>query len=94
MSAQAALLATVLNNPTQFDTDSTDPVVKARILDRYRYVLDGMRQTGTITRGAVQRLGQGGAADPQEAEGQPLQGRPGLPARHGSQGAVQARCPR
>jgi membrane peptidoglycan carboxypeptidase len=46
---EAALLATVLNNPTRFDTDSTDPVVKARILDRYRYVLDGMRQTGTIT---------------------------------------------
>ncbi|WP_185441761.1 transglycosylase domain-containing protein [Kribbella qitaiheensis] len=46
---EAALLATVLNNPTRFDTDSTEPAVKQRVLDRYRYVLDGMRQTGTIT---------------------------------------------
>ncbi|MBB6565493.1 penicillin-binding protein [Kribbella sandramycini] len=44
---EAAFLATVLNNPTLFDID-----VKAnhpRILQRYRYVLDGMRLSGTIT---------------------------------------------
>jgi membrane peptidoglycan carboxypeptidase len=44
---QAALLATILNNPTRFDTDNPDN--KKRILERYRYVLDGMRQIGTIT---------------------------------------------
>ncbi|HEY0688203.1 MAG TPA: transglycosylase domain-containing protein [Kribbella sp.] len=44
---QAALLATVLNNPTRFDP--TDPAAKARVLQRYQYVLDGMRQIGTIS---------------------------------------------
>jgi membrane peptidoglycan carboxypeptidase len=46
---QAALLATVLNNPTIFDPDDKSKATQARILARYRYVLDGMRQTGTIT---------------------------------------------
>lgn len=46
---QAALLATVLNNPTVFDPYDKSPTTKKRILERYRYVLDGMRQTGTIT---------------------------------------------
>ena len=44
---QAALLATILNNPSLFDPD--DPANHQRILERYRYVLDGMRQMGTIT---------------------------------------------
>ncbi|MDX6280073.1 MAG: hypothetical protein QOH03_1144, partial [Kribbellaceae bacterium] len=43
---QAAFLATVLNNPTRFDPDN--PAAHQRILERYRYVLDGMRQSGTI----------------------------------------------
>lgn len=46
---QAAFLATVLNNPTRFDPDDKSAVTQQRILERYRYVLDGMRQTGTIT---------------------------------------------
>ncbi|HET6299478.1 MAG TPA: transglycosylase domain-containing protein, partial [Kribbella sp.] len=46
---QAAFLATVLNNPTIFDPDQKDAAAQKRILERYRYVLDGMRQTGTIT---------------------------------------------
>jgi membrane peptidoglycan carboxypeptidase len=46
---QAALLATVLNNPTVFDPDDTSLATKQRILGRYQYVLDGMRQMGTIT---------------------------------------------
>lgn len=46
---QAALLATVLNNPTLFDVDDTDPRTKQRIIERYHYVLDGMQQMGTIT---------------------------------------------
>ncbi|MGW1344791.1 transglycosylase domain-containing protein [Kribbella sp. NPDC002412] len=46
---QAALLATVLNNPTVFDPDDTSPATQKRILGRYQYVLDGMRQMGTIT---------------------------------------------
>ena len=44
---QAAFLATVLNNPSYFDPDK--PEAQKRILERYRYVLDGMRQTGTIS---------------------------------------------
>jgi membrane peptidoglycan carboxypeptidase len=44
---QAALLATVLNNPTRFNP--TDPANKSVVMDRYRYVLDGMRQIGTIS---------------------------------------------
>jgi membrane peptidoglycan carboxypeptidase len=46
---QAALLATVLNNPTLFDVNDPDPRTKKRIIDRYHYVLDGMRLSGTIT---------------------------------------------
>ncbi|GAA1110056.1 transglycosylase domain-containing protein [Kribbella jejuensis] len=47
---QAALLATVLNNPTLFDVDDlNDPRTAKRIIERYRYVLDGMQQMGTIT---------------------------------------------
>ncbi len=45
--AESALLATILNNPSTFDPDQ--PENKKRILERYRYVLDGMRQMGTIT---------------------------------------------
>ncbi|WP_427887383.1 transglycosylase domain-containing protein [Kribbella sp. GL6] len=46
---QAALLATVLNNPTLFNVDRTDVATKRRIIERYHYVLDGMQQMGTIT---------------------------------------------
>ncbi|TCO46273.1 membrane peptidoglycan carboxypeptidase [Kribbella antiqua] len=46
---QAALLATVLNNPTIFDPEDKDATTKKRVLGRYQYVLDGMRQMGTIT---------------------------------------------
>ncbi|NUR99899.1 MAG: penicillin-binding protein, partial [Kribbellaceae bacterium] len=46
---QTALLATVLNNPTLFDVSDPDPRTQKRILDRYRYVLDGMQQMGTIS---------------------------------------------
>ncbi|TDO67419.1 membrane peptidoglycan carboxypeptidase [Kribbella sp. VKM Ac-2571] len=46
---QAALLATVLNNPSLFDVTDTDPRTKQRIIERYHYVLDGMQQMGTIT---------------------------------------------
>jgi membrane peptidoglycan carboxypeptidase len=46
---QAAFLATVLNNPTVFDPDDKSAATQKRILDRYRYVLDGLRQLGTIT---------------------------------------------
>ncbi|WP_405059240.1 penicillin-binding protein [Kribbella sp. NBC_01505] len=44
---QAAYLATVLNNPTRFDSD--DPTAAKRILGRYRYVLNGMAEMATIT---------------------------------------------
>jgi membrane peptidoglycan carboxypeptidase len=46
---QAALLATVLNNPTLFDVTDPDPRTKERIIGRYHYVLDGMQQMGTIS---------------------------------------------
>lgn len=44
---ESALLATILNNPSLFNPD--EPENKPRILERYRYVLDGMQQMGTIT---------------------------------------------
>ncbi|MBB5982014.1 transglycosylase domain-containing protein [Kribbella solani] len=46
---QAALLATVLNNPRLFDVNDPDPRTKKRIIERYHYVLLGMQQMGTIT---------------------------------------------
>ncbi len=46
-TGEAALLATILNNPTAFDPD--EPANHQRILERYRYVLDGMQKMGTIT---------------------------------------------
>jgi membrane peptidoglycan carboxypeptidase len=46
---QAALLATVLNNPTLFNVEDTDPQTKKRVIDRYHYVLNGMQLMGTIT---------------------------------------------
>lgn len=44
---QAAYLATVLNNPTWFDSDN--PAAAGRTLSRYRYVLHGMTELSTIT---------------------------------------------
>ncbi|MEV6285633.1 transglycosylase domain-containing protein [Kribbella sp. NPDC051770] len=44
---QAAYLATVLNNPTRFDADL--PGAGKRILGRYKYVLSGMAELGTIS---------------------------------------------
>lgn len=44
---QSAFLATVLNNPGAFNP--SEPDNHARILDRYRYVLGGMQEMGTIT---------------------------------------------
>ncbi|WP_406049803.1 transglycosylase domain-containing protein [Kribbella sp. NBC_00889] len=55
---QAAFLATVLNNPTLFDIDDPDPRTKTRIIERYRYVLDGMRQNGTITQAQATAYGK------------------------------------
>jgi membrane peptidoglycan carboxypeptidase len=46
---EAALLATVLNNPSLFDVEDDDPRTKQRIIQRYKYVLDGMQQMGTIS---------------------------------------------
>jgi membrane peptidoglycan carboxypeptidase len=44
---QAAVLASVINNPTAFDPDEKDN--RARLLDRYRYVIGSMAETGDIT---------------------------------------------
>ncbi|CAI9403079.1 transglycosylase domain-containing protein [Aestuariimicrobium sp. T2.26MG-19.2B] len=46
---QAAVLASVLNNPSLFDP-SEGPNNSKRLLDRYRYVLDGMLEMGKITK--------------------------------------------
>ncbi|WBQ04713.1 transglycosylase domain-containing protein [Kribbella sp. CA-293567] len=50
---QAAYLATVLNNPTWFDSDR--PEAAGRTLSRYRYVLHGMAELGTIRAGQEAR---------------------------------------
>ncbi|MDX2973020.1 transglycosylase domain-containing protein [Kribbella solani] len=55
---QAALLATVLNNPSLFDVNDPDPRTKKRIIERYQYVLDGMRQMGTITQAQQAQYGK------------------------------------
>jgi membrane peptidoglycan carboxypeptidase len=47
---QAAYLATVLNNPSWFDSDN--PAAAGRTLARYRYVLHGMAEMSTIRAGA------------------------------------------
>jgi membrane peptidoglycan carboxypeptidase len=44
---QAAVLASVINNPTSFDPDEKDN--RPRLLDRYRYVIGSMAETGDIT---------------------------------------------
>jgi membrane peptidoglycan carboxypeptidase len=44
---QAAVLASVINNPTAFDPDEKDN--RLRLLDRYRYVIGSMAETGDIT---------------------------------------------
>lgn len=44
---QAAMLATVINNPTYYDPYTEG--AEERILPRYRYVLDGMAKSGAIT---------------------------------------------
>ncbi|MGI3781160.1 MAG: transglycosylase domain-containing protein, partial [Janthinobacterium lividum] len=44
---QAAVLASVINNPTAFDPDEKDN--RLRLLDRYRYVIGSMAGTGDIT---------------------------------------------
>ncbi len=44
---QAAVLASVINNPTAFDPDEKDN--RPRLLDRYRYVIGSMAETGDIT---------------------------------------------
>lgn len=46
---QAAVLASVLNNPSIYDP-SVAAGNKARLLDRYHYVLDGMQEAGKITK--------------------------------------------
>jgi membrane peptidoglycan carboxypeptidase len=55
---QAALLATVLNNPSQLDVNDPDPRTKKRIIERYQYVLDGMRLRGTITDAQAAKYGK------------------------------------
>ncbi|GAA1832754.1 transglycosylase domain-containing protein [Microlunatus capsulatus] len=44
---QAAVLASVINNPSAFDPDDEDNLPRLR--DRYRYVLQSMADTGAIT---------------------------------------------
>ncbi len=45
---QAAVLASVLNNPTHFDPDN-GKAARQDLKERYRYVLSGMASQGTIT---------------------------------------------
>ncbi|MDN6799582.1 MAG: transglycosylase domain-containing protein, partial [Propionibacterium sp.] len=45
---QSAVLASILNNPTLFDP-SGGAKARERLLNRYRYVLDGMLEAGNIT---------------------------------------------
>jgi membrane peptidoglycan carboxypeptidase len=51
---ESAVLASVINNPTQFDP-ANGPANKAALLGRYQYVLDGMRQLGKIDQAQAER---------------------------------------
>ncbi|GAB3711353.1 transglycosylase domain-containing protein [Mariniluteicoccus flavus] len=53
---QAAFLATVLNNPSAYDP--SEEANRERILERYRYVLAGMGEMGTLTPGQVAEFSQ------------------------------------
>ena len=55
---QSAVLASVLNNPSLFDPSEGESN-SARLLDRYRYVLDGMLEMGTITQAQHDQAYQG-----------------------------------
>ncbi len=44
---QAAVLSSVVNNPTYFDPSDKDN--RPQLLDRYRYVINSMAETGSIT---------------------------------------------
>jgi membrane peptidoglycan carboxypeptidase len=46
--AEAATLASIINNPTQYDPDNGKDARKA-LRERYRYVLDGMQKADHIT---------------------------------------------
>ncbi|MSS44781.1 penicillin-binding protein [Cutibacterium sp. WCA-380-WT-3A] len=46
--SQSAVLAAVLNSPSNLDPNG-DVAARERLLQRYRYVLDGMREAGNIT---------------------------------------------
>ena len=48
--SQSAVLAAVLNSPSNFDP-SGGVAARERLLQRYRYVLDGMLEAGNITQG-------------------------------------------
>ncbi len=45
---QSAVLASIINNPSLFDP-SNGTAARNRLLNRYRYVLDGMLEAGNIT---------------------------------------------
>jgi membrane peptidoglycan carboxypeptidase len=53
---QAAFLATVVNNPTLYDPDDVDN--NDRILERYRYVIQSMLETGYLTQQQADRYRQ------------------------------------
>ena len=54
---QAAVLASVINNPTAFDPDEKDN--RPRLLDRYRYVIGSMAETGDITAAQAAKYSKG-----------------------------------
>jgi membrane peptidoglycan carboxypeptidase len=54
---QAAVLASVVNNPSIFDPGEDDSNA-ARLLGRYRYVLQSMSETGAITAAQAASYGQ------------------------------------
>lgn len=51
---QAAVLASIINSPSLFDP-SDGKASRERLLNRYRYVLDGMREMGSINQAEYDR---------------------------------------
>ncbi|HEY9564922.1 MAG TPA: transglycosylase domain-containing protein [Nocardioides sp.] len=54
---ESAVLASVINNPTRFDPANGEDS-EAALLQRYRYVLSGMAESGSITPEQADRLGK------------------------------------
>ena len=79
---EAAVLATVLNNPTQYDP-ANGKEAREDLKVRYEYVLDGMAEMGTHHHRGARQGGQAAAEVPQGRGAEPVRRPEGPHARPG-----------